>query len=85
MFPGEPVYAQVNRDKKKNSRNQHMEGHAVMNSGYHPHDVQGHLPQHGNYVEHAELWQQQQQQQTSSPRSGQQQLPENAAGGDSWV
>jgi hypothetical protein len=38
VFPGEPVYAQVNRDKKKNSRNQHLEGHEPVYHG-HVHQV----------------------------------------------
>ncbi len=78
VFPGEPVYAQVNRDKKKNSRNHHhMEPPGVdvlQPGGYH---------HHGNYSEHADLWQP-----TASPRGvGAQHgaAPDNAAGGDSWV
>ena len=78
VFPGEPVYAQVNRDKKKNSRNHHhMEPPGVdvlQPGGYHHHD---------NYSEHADLWQP-----TALPRGvGAQHgaAPDNAAGGDSWV
>ena len=80
VFPGEPVYAQVNRDKKKNSRNQHLEGPDAMNAGYHQHQLPPHH-QHANYAEHAELWQ---QQQAASPRPGQP-VADAAAGGDSWV
>ena len=72
MRPGEPVYAQVNREKKKNSRNA---DHVV-----HPQQMMMH---YGDYSEHADHWQQQQQQPAQQhihgPGAG------SAPAGDSWV
>lgn len=45
--PGEPVYAQVNRDKKKNSRNDQQQQQMMMH--------------YSDYSEHADHWQQQPQ------------------------
>ena len=77
VYPGEPVYAQVNREKKKNSRNQmdpNFAGGYNHDQGYHPHS--------GNYAEHGELW----DPNTATQRPGGPQLnPDNGAGGDSWV
>ena len=68
--PGEPVYAQVNRDKKKNSRN-HSENPQMM-------------MHYSDYSEHADHWQQQQQLQQQPPPQhihG----PAATPAGDSWV
>ena len=68
--PGEPVYAQVNRDKKKNSRNHSDHPQMMM--------------QYGDYSEHADHWQQappQQQQQHPQHIHG----PAATPAGDSWV
>ena len=70
------MYAQVNRDKKKNSRN-HSD-HPQM------------LMQYGDYSEHADHWQQQPPPQQQQPQP-QQQHPQHIHGpaatpaGDSWV
>jgi hypothetical protein len=74
--PGEPVYAQVNRDKKKNSRN-HSDGQMMMVP---------HHPLYSDYSEHAEHWQQQQvPPQHHHQQQQQQQIQGPAAAGDSWV
>ncbi len=79
--PGEPVYAQVNRDKKKNSR-----------GPVHPQDPQQQQQMYQNYAEHADHWQvQNHQQQALDGSAGQQQQQPGAAApggtpaGDSWV
>ena len=72
--PGEPVYAQVNRDKKKNSRN-HSD-HPQM------------LMQYGDYSEHADHWQQQPPPQQQQPQQQHPQHihgPAATPAGDSWV
>ena len=83
--PGEPVYAQVDREKKKNSR-----AAAAANAVAGDHGAA--LPQYNHnaayadYSEHAEHWHQQQQQppQQQQHVSAPQQSG-NAAAGDSWV
>ena len=77
--PGEPVYAQVNRDqKKKNSR-------PVQGD---PTQQQQLLMHYGDYSEHADHWQQQTNPQQTPPQQQQQQHihgPAAAPAGDSWV
>ena len=76
--PGEPVYAQVNRDKKKNSRN-HSDHPQMM------------MQYAGDYSEHADHWQQPHPQQQGGQPQQQQQHPQHIHGpaatpaGDSWV
>lgn len=74
--PGEPVYAQVNRDKKKNSR-------PVQGD---PTQQQQLLMHYGDYSEHADHWQQQTNPQQTPPQQ-QQHIhgPAAAPAGDSWV
>ena len=88
--PGEPVYAQVNRDKKKSSRG--MGGPSDHPMGlYHGANGGG----AGDYSEHADHWRvmQQQQQAGGAPQqvqvdsAGVPQPASSAQGqaGDSWV
>ena len=75
--PGEPVYAQVNRDKKKNSRP------GVPGD---PTQQQQMMMHYGDYSEHVDHWQPSQQ---TPPQQQQQQQhihgPAAAPAGDSWV
>ena len=75
--PGEPVYAQVNRDKKKNSRP--LPGD--------PNSQQQIMMHYGDYSEHADHWQQQTNPQQTPPQQQQQHIhgPAAAPAGDSWV
>jgi len=76
VYPGEPVYAQVNREKKKNSRNQMDTNFANVydhEKGYH---------HSANYAEHGEMWD---SNAVTQRPGGQPFNPENGTGGDSWV
>lgn len=82
VLPGEPVYAQVNRDKKKNSRN-HAADLAHHQPAMHPNSYQ-------DYGDHADHWQvanhhgvplDPQQQIAAANHSGN----SGQAAGDSWV
>ena len=86
--PGEPVYAQVDREKKKNSRAAAAnaavagDGHAALPQYNH------NAAAYADYSEHAEHWHQQQQQQQPQQQQQHVSAPQqsgNAAAGDSWV
>ncbi|XP_059090371.1 catenin delta-2-like isoform X2 [Tigriopus californicus] len=84
VLPGEPVYAQVNRDKKKNSRN-HAADLAHHQPAMHPNAYQ-------DYGDHADHWQVANHHHHGVPLDPQQQIAaanhsgsSGQAAGDSWV
>ena len=75
VLPGEPVYAQVNRDKKKNSRGPQDAMQAQQ---------QQLPPGYQDYGDHQDHWQVANHQGVPMD-AGQQQQQQQQAAGDSWV
>ena len=77
VLPGEPVYAQVNRDKKKNSR-------GPLDAMQAPQQQQQQLPPgYQDYGDHQDHWQVANHQ--GVPMDAGQQQQQQQAAGDSWV
>ena len=87
MRPGEPVYAQVDREKKKNSRAAAANAASAVAGDHAALPQYNHNAAYADYSEHAEHWHQQQQQQQQQPQQhvSAPQQSGNAAAGDSWV